>query len=241
VNAWHVVYWHAVMAVIDLGVCHASTEVATYAHRFPRSAGKLVYIPFGTTVSARKDLLATRAPDGGSPVVVAAGRSGRDYRTLVEAITGLPCRLRIVCDADVALVGISRSEQVELVRDAFGDDYLRLLAGADVVVVPLAVVDVSAGQMVLLQAAALRRAVIITRTETTVDYATDEEDALLVPMGDVAALRQAIDRLLANKALRDRLGGAAASRFEREFSTEAYVRRLVAAIAARTPVGCVRH
>ncbi len=98
---------------------------------------------------------------------------------------------------------------------------------------PLAVHDISAGQMVLLQAAALGRAVVITRNATTVDYASDEEDALLVDLGDEAGLRQAMRRLLENPDLRDRLGRAASARFDRQHSTEAYVRGLVAAVESR--------
>ena len=232
-NAIYMAYWRLVMATIDLGICHARAELATYARLFPRHARKLAFVPFGTTVTDREELQRAPPLGDGVPVIVTAGRSGRDYPTLARAIEGLPCRLLILCDVGAALAGVPAREQIEVVRDRFGDAYLETLAASAFVVVPLAVDGVSAGQMVLLQAAALGRAVVITRTATTVDYATDGQDALLVGLGDTDGLRQAIVRLLDDADLRARLGRAAAARFDREHSTEAYVRGLVAAIDGR--------
>jgi glycosyltransferase involved in cell wall biosynthesis len=42
----------------------------------------------------------------------------------------------------------------------------------------------------------------------------DGETGLLVPVGDAAALRSAIERLLGDRALRERLGDAARARVE---------------------------
>jgi glycosyltransferase involved in cell wall biosynthesis len=232
-NAIYMAYWRRVFAAIDLGICHARAELAGNARLFPGHAEKLAFVPFGTTVTDRDALRAMKPLGDGVPVIVTAGRSGRDYPTLARAIAGLNCKLLILCDVGAALAGVPASPRIEVVRDRFGDAYLETLAGAAFVVVPLAVQGVSAGQMVLLQAAAIGRAVIITRTETTTDYATDEMDALLVERGDEAALRRAIVRLLEDPALCRRLGEAAAARFERDHSTEAYVRGLVGAIDAR--------
>ncbi len=133
------------------------------------------------------------------------------------------------------------SEQVSILRGCFGRDYIERLAAALFVVVPLALDGISAGQMVLLQAAALGQAVILTRTATTTDYATDGEDAMLVGIGDVAGLRAAIRRLLDDADYREALGANARRRFERDHSTEAFVRNLVAVVgqgatgAALTP------
>ena len=228
----YMAYWRLIVRAIDLAICHARSEVLTYRALFPGDAAKFVFVPYGTTVGDRAGLLA-EPPAAGPPAVVTAGRSGRDFPLLARAVEGLDCRLQIVCDIAGPVAGIAPSGRVEILRDRFDRAYLRTLAGATVVAVPLAVDDISAGQMVLLQAAALGRAVVITRTATTVDYADDEVDALLVPLGDQAALHGAIARLLGDGALRCRLGAAAAARFDREHSTEAFVRGLVLAVGAR--------
>ena len=229
-NALYMRYWGLLLSLIDLGVCHSQIEPEAYARLFPRHGHKLIYIPFGVSTS----YVIQASPDRGTgvPVIVSAGRSGRDYPTLARAVEGLACRLRILCDIPGPLEGVARSPQVEVVTDCFDRDYLQALSDAAFVVVPLSVDDISAGQMVLLQAAMLGRAVVITGTATTVDYAGDGEDALLVPLGDTGAMRAAILRLLDEPGLADRLGAAALARFGRDHSKEAYTRAVVRAVEA---------
>jgi glycosyltransferase involved in cell wall biosynthesis len=223
-------YFALIAALVDIAICHSCAEAERYSALFTGSKARFIVVPFGTTVNGRERLVleAARLADDGRSIVT-AGRSGRDYPTLAAAIEGLPCRLRIICDITAPVQALPPSPQITILRDCFDEAYLRTLAEALFVVVPLAVDDVSAGQMVLLQAAALGRAVIITRTATTSDYATDGEDALLVDRGDVGQMREAVRRLLDDAVLRDRLGANAAARFDRQHSTEAYVRNLVRA------------
>jgi glycosyltransferase involved in cell wall biosynthesis len=220
-------YYEIVLSVVDVGICHSSIEVRRYAGAFPRARCRFVCVPFGTTVNGREALMAAYAVGDRNGPIVAAGRSSRDYQTLIDAIDGLPCRLRIICDTAAPVAQVKPSEQITIARDCFGMDYIEELGNAVFVVVPLAATDVSAGQMVLLQATALGKAVIITRTDTTVEYAIDGQDALLVDMYDVKQMRAAVCRLLDDRELRARLGAAAAQRFERDHRTEAYVRNLV--------------
>ncbi len=244
-NAVYQRYFAFILSLVDIAVCHSSVEAARYQAAFPNARCRFVFVPYGTTVTDRVALMAAaereaaerEAAAAGEPAaIVAAGRSGRDYRTLTDAVRGLPCRLHIICDTAAPVAHLApadlESGQITVVRDCFDRAYIEALARALFVVVPLAVDDISAGQMVLLQATALGRAVIITRTATTPEYATDGADALLVPMGDVAAMRAAIRSLLEDHALRARIGATAVERFERDHSTEAYVRHLVAVIAS---------
>ena len=114
-------------------------------------------------------------------------------------------------------------------------------------VVPLAQRNVSAGQMVLLQAAALGKPVVITETATTREYVTDGEDALLVRYGDVADMRAKIAMLLADPVACATIGQRASDRYDAEFCTEAYVRRLlgllreVCGARAETAIPCIQR
>jgi glycosyltransferase involved in cell wall biosynthesis len=224
-------YFRLILSLIDVGICHSTAEVTRYARAFPGVRCRFVFVPYGTTVTDREKLIAAYAAKGGDTgEIVTAGRSSRDYATLAAAIRGLPCRLRIICDVPAPVAGIERSDQITIDRDCVGWSYIEALADALFVVVPLSVDELSAGQMVLLQASALAKAVIITRTSTTPEYATDGDDALLVDRGDETQMRQAIRRLLEDRSLRDSIAAKASQRFEREHSTEAYVRKLVAAV-----------
>lgn len=227
---WH--YYNAILKLVDVAVCHAQAEIAYYRQLFPRARCRFAFVPYGTTVNGRTDYMAAYAQsqrqDG---AIVTAGRSGRDYLTLAQAIRGLPCRLDIICDVAGPVAGLDAHAQINIRRNCFDRAYMEALAHALFVVVPLAVDDISAGQMVLLQAWAVGKAVIITRTASTAEYATDGEDALLVDRGDVEQLRTAIERLLEDAPFRERLGRNAAARFEAEHSTEAYTRKLVAVVS----------
>jgi glycosyltransferase involved in cell wall biosynthesis len=79
--------------------------------------------------------------------------------------------------------------------------------------------------LVVLEAMAARRPVIASRTGGISDVIVDQESGLLVPPGDVSALRAAIQYLLASPDARDRLGRAA-SRRASVFSASAVVPRL---------------
>ena len=235
----HRAYLRLILSRVDAALCHARHETREYKQSFASTGCQFLFVPYGTTVHGREAMINEAAvrPPSDPPLLVTAGRSARDYTTLLAAIRGLPCRLLIISDSFDISIEPRQSAQVTVLRNCFGMEYLQQLARAELVVVPLARDSISAGQMVLLQARALRKPLIITRTATTVEYATDGEDALMVERSDVAGLHAAIERLLQDAALRETLAARGGARFERDHSTEAYVRALVATIAAASADG----
>ena len=139
-------YFGTALRFVDIAICHSHVEIANCERRFPAARTRFVFVPFGTTLNNRLDLISRFGPaaERGNDVV-AAGKSGRDYETLVRAAADLPCRVRIICDFAGQTARIRRSAQVEVLRECYGMDYLEAMAQAKVVVIPLAVDDVSAG------------------------------------------------------------------------------------------------
>jgi len=78
------------------------------------------------------------------------------------------------------------------------------------------------------EAMAWGRPVVATEVGGLVDAVVDGETGLLVPPGDVAALRMALERLLGDAELRARLGAAARAKAQRELSFDAAADALVA-------------
>lgn len=135
--------------------------------------------------------------------------------------------LHVVCDSIDARTKESPPERVRVISGCYGNAYLEELAGSLFVVIPLVPSCISVGQMVLVQAMALGKACIITRTPTTLDYVEHERNGLLVDPGDAVQLRGAILRLIEDKPLRDRLGRAALDMFEQRHAFPIYVGGIV--------------
>ncbi len=82
------------------------------------------------------------------------------------------------------------------------------------------------------QALAVGRPVVTADTPGSREVLSDGDDALLVPVGDPAALAAALGRLGGDAGLRARLGEGARATYVREGTPQAVASRLVAAVEA---------
>lgn len=218
-------YFRVVMSQIDGLICYSRLECARYERLYPSLQGKVHFVPFGLHFWQHETERAFVAP--GSGPVFSAGRSGRDYPTLVEAVRGLPVDLRIACDLDAPLRECADLPNVTVLRKCFGGAYVRELEQASIVVVPLAVDDISAGQMVMLQAMAYRKPVIVTRIETILDYVDESCGITFVPARDPVALRRAIQMLLDDPEQARALGTRAYATYLARLSMDAYITNIL--------------
>lgn len=163
--------------------------------------------------------------------VLSVGQTGRDYRTLLEAVASLQVPTTVVASS-------LWTGQAPQIRD--GDrgvsvranisarELWRLYDRASVVAVPLKPgLDFAAGVNAVLEAMAMGRPLVVSATPGIADYVEDGVDCLLVPAGDARALRSAIERLLEDRPLAERLGRAGRVVVERDRNLDAYVRTLV--------------
>lgn len=142
----------------------------------------------------------TGSPHKHRPIVASVGLEKRDYRLLASVTADL--------DVDVKISGFSAdvkpgSESFPKVLPANMScqfyawrDLVQLYRDADVVVVSLLESQVTSGVTTLLEAMACCRPVIVTGTAGLVDYVTDSDAMIVVPLGDRARLRQAIEQVL---------------------------------------------
>jgi glycosyltransferase involved in cell wall biosynthesis len=91
---------------------------------------------------------------------------------------------------------------------------------------PLYPVDFQAGVTAVLEAMAMGKAVICTRTPGQTDVIVDGETGLYVEPGSPASLRSAIEWLLDHPEQAERMGRSGRRRVEQEMSLERYVHRL---------------
>ena len=111
------------------------------------------------------------------------------------------------------------------VRDAYA--YLR---HADVFVLPS--FQEASGSLSVLEAMQAGASIVASNIDGIPEDLTDGESAALVPPGDVGALSDALERLIADRALRARLARRARAIFEERFSVEAFTRALSEVYAA---------
>ncbi len=99
----------------------------------------------------------------------------------------------------------------------------KLLADSDIFVLPSHFEGLS---IAMLEAMAHGLAVVVTPVGATEEVLTDDLSGLLVPVGDVEALAQALARLVREPAERARLQAAARERFNEKFEISVYCREL---------------
>lgn len=118
-------------------------------------------------------------------------------------------------------VGLAWADRVHLLGHR--EDVPRLLGAVDVLV--LSTYEETSA-FVVLEAMAAGRAVVATDSGGTPEAVRDGQEGLLVPPRDVEALAGALDRLLADPALRRRLGEAARRRAETMYGEERMVEEI---------------
>ena len=187
---------------VHLFVCPSRSEVEGYASafRFPKKKFAFVASPTNHVMLDRP-----RVPE--EPVVLSAGRTFRDYPTLLKAAAGTGLSVTIVAgkgSLDVTPI----PENVTVHYDLPGHELTELIARCMIVVVTLEERHISAGHSVLLEAMALGKPVIATRVSGIVDYVDDMTTGILVPPGDVDRLRAAMTFLANDAELRRSLGDA---------------------------------
>jgi glycosyltransferase involved in cell wall biosynthesis len=165
-------------------------------------------------------------------MICSAGLEFRDYPTLVEAVRGLDVEVVVAAASpwskrttDVADGGVPSN--VTLTKLSLFE--LRTLyAQARFVVMPLQPVEFQAGITTILEAMAMGKAVVCSRTAGQTDAITEGVSGQYVPPGDAAALRAAIVALLDDEDRARRLGAGARDWVTREADIVVYIDRIVA-------------
>jgi glycosyltransferase involved in cell wall biosynthesis len=130
--------------------------------------------------------------------VVASGRAACDWPTFFEAIVGMSWSTIVVCSrADMAEVTrlARRAVTCEVMCELTPEAHDAVLRTARVYVLPLREHHHSVGQMRLMDAASAGAPVVVSRVRGVETYVSPGTTADVVPPGDAAALRDAIDSL----------------------------------------------
>ncbi len=182
---------------------------------------------------SRRQLEAQLGVRDGAVVLAGIGRmvEQKGFSDLISACTWLRRqgeeRLQLVLFGEGKLLPRLRAQAASegiaehVVFAGFRDDIRELLPGVDVVVFS----SLQEGlPIALLEAMACHRALVVTRVGGIPEAVDDEREALIVEPRTATALRSALKRVIADPALRQKLGAAARRRFERDFAVERMAR-----------------
>lgn len=163
-------------------------------------------------------------------MICSVGLEFRDYPTLMRAVENLDVQVVIAAAspwskrADTTQgqsvppnVTVKKFNQYEL-RQVYADSQF--------LVMPLYNVNFQAGVTAILEAMAMERAVICSRTPGQTDVIVENETGLYVPPENADALRDAIRRLLSNPSDAGRMGKNGRRRVEQALSLDCYTARL---------------
>jgi len=202
---------------VDCIFVSSTSEVETYSRRLRIPRERIRFLPFHTNI------VEPRLVKEAGNYILAAGRTGRDYAVLVEAVKTLNnMEVRIVSD-EHSLRGIQLPDNVKVLTNVAYLQYLEILRNCRFVVVPLRKLVKSTGQVVILEAMALGKPVIATSTTGTVDYIQSGDTGILVAPGDSAQLRQAIIDLLNNPEMHNRIAQRALDSVKKHHTFDTYV------------------
>jgi glycosyltransferase involved in cell wall biosynthesis len=186
-----------------------------------------------------------------SDCIVSVGREFRDYGTLVSAAEGLDATVEIAIGSHWSARKSNAGHALPPNVRMGARDYVQLreLYGrARFVVVPLHEVDFQAGIITILEAMAMGKAVIVSRTRgqsgavsgslfhdgifTDIgEHAWSEDTGIYVPPADAHALRAAMAYLLENPGIAQSMGEAGRRYVLANATTAHFAQRLAAMIA----------
>ena len=180
------------------------SERRHYARRFRLPESRFEFVPWPL-------LRETDQPpdcDGlRSSAVVASGRMGCDWATLIRAAEGMDWKLTMICNRS-ELKGISAAAKnisATVMSDVPLDQHQSILRSSAVYVIAVREDFVSVGQIRVMNAIRAGIPIVATRVSGLEGYLVDNETALLVEPGNHIAMRRAVERLLDEPHTRTRL------------------------------------
>jgi rhamnosyl/mannosyltransferase len=211
----------------------SSPALAEHATALAAYRDRIRVVPFGIEPSAW-NAAKTSADDTREPFVLFAGRhvAYKGVDVLLRALSHSTARAVIAGDGPERAKWEATARELGLNgRVTFAGEVpdavlRRLMHACDALVLP-SVTRAEAFGYVQLEAMAAGKPVISTDVASGVSWVNQHmRTGLVVRAGDADALRSAIDRLSADRSLRERLGSAGRARVEQEFTLERLRERL---------------
>lgn len=234
-------YFRRVLARVDRVIVFSKSECDWLRTQFPCATTKLRHLHYGIGDHQTTAEYALRMESNHNskceprtrPLrIFSAGRSGRDYKTLIEAceLLQFPFSLTIVCDSKDAFPDHLARPWTRVLRNCYQHQYTTEMINSDVIVVPLTESKISSGQMVVMHGLACGKPIVLTGTPTSAEYFADLSSVRLTPTGCSVAMAANLEKI--NAVASNEITWLQESRdcFENHFSIERYAERVARAL-----------
>lgn len=177
-------------------------EIDAYAEKYDLQPSQFRHIAFPMLLDPGELPAAPVEPP--VPTILSSGRAACDWPTVFEAAQDAAWQLVVVCSAEerAAVDRLNRDGRARVLSEIPAEEHERLLRSATLYALILREQRVSSGHVRLARAIEAGTPVVATTVQGLAGYVQDGVTATAVPPGDAAALRRAIDRLVADPAAR---------------------------------------
>ncbi len=197
------VFFRQLVLAASRTVVYSQRQLGLYAAAFNLPKEKFVCIPYYPTLYGAEYTVKE------GDYIFAGGDYTRDYAGFIEAVRPLPYRVVIAAFFRHYFRNLTLPATVEIVTVSH-DQFLALMAGAGVVVVPLrGGLLHSGGQQTYLNAMAMGKPVVVTDDAGAEEYIQHGKTGMVLKPGDPLALRRAIQTLMEDRALARAMGAEA--------------------------------
>jgi len=178
------------LGAVDRCIVWASVERQRYAQAYGVSPEKFLYVPHHHTVKRYTFEV------GDEGYIFTGGNADRDYGLFFSAVADLSVPCVLATNRPQLLAGLAVPSNVRVVSVSPAE-FRQLMARAKLVVMPMRATLLHAGgQQTILNAMVMGKPVVLTDPEGGSDYIENGRSGVLVPYGDVRALREAVQYLM---------------------------------------------
>ena len=209
------------LRAVDRFVVHSTNEIDAYAKHLGIDTANFsfAHVQYGGVVQTDEE-------ETEDPFIFATGSGFRDYRTFFEAVEKVGVKTKVVAGPRV-LAGLTPPPNVEILEGIDRQGIHRLVRQATVNVLPMNNEGLTAGLITMAEAFRHGRSLVVSDRQGIDDYVEHDENALLVPVGDVDSMAASIKAVLEDAGLRERLNKGALSAGDQHHTDGAAGRRLV--------------
>ena len=196
---------------VDLFICPSQRNCNYLSDTLDISNSKFVFSPLGIEPISQDGII-------NGDYYLAAGRSNRDYSWLIDSFNGINQKLIIINDQ----LKEYNDDNIQIKDNVWKADYIKYLKECKGVILPIDDPNVDSGFLVLLQAMACKKPVIITKPSCIADDYLDNMVNGIIINKNKDELVEALTMLSLDNDFYNKICSNAYNTYINKYSLEAY-------------------